>query len=75
MREIVFKASFGDERKTIRISKPNGMDSLMWQLSIDWYHQGTLYFRDGHWGAYLNDSSEITTEDIQILGEIIDNHA
>lgn len=75
MKEIVFQATFGDEIKTVRLTIPNGTDSKMWEVSIDWYHHGTLYFRDDRWGAYLNDRSVLTTEDIQILGEIIESHA
>jgi len=73
MNDITFDATFGNERKTVRMSIPEGSGSKMWEVSINCYHQGRLYYRDGQWGSYLNDLSELTTADIQILGEMIEN--
>ena len=68
---LCFEATFGDERKTVRVSKPVGMDSEAYQVSIDYYHQGIILYRDG-WIGYLNDRSILTAEDIAILGEMIE---
>lgn len=73
MQEIVFQASFGDERKTVRLTQPDGMGSETWKVLIDNYYKGGLWKRGDSWVCYGTHS--FTFEDIQILGEIIEHHA
>jgi hypothetical protein len=68
---IKFKAPFGDERKDIMLGNPHG-GSEGYQVYIDDYYQGTIVLRDGQWIGHLNDRSELTIDDIQILGERIE---
>ena len=51
------------------------MERFNLQLIIGGYYCGTIVKQNGKWIAYLNDKSlpQFTTDDIQILGEIIDN--
>lgn len=69
MKEITFEASFGDERKTVRLSQPRGMGSEIWFVTVNNYHQGEMWKRGDTWVCY---DTDLTYEDIQILGEIIE---
>lgn len=72
MQQIVFKATFGDEVKTVRLSQPNGMGGEIWFVIVNNYHWGEMWKRGDSWVCY---DTDLTTEDIQILGEIIENNA
>lgn len=71
MDAIEIIGAFGDERKTVRISQPNGAWPS-YHIMIDNYYHGNLTKLDGEWVSHLNGNSYLTTEDICILGEIID---
>lgn len=68
MNEIVFTASFGDEKKTVRIINPDG-GGEGWQVTIDYYFRGTLFKREGQWVCF---EKWLNSDDVQILGEMID---
>jgi hypothetical protein len=70
MKEIEFDASFGNKIKKVKLSSNIG-GSDGWQVSIDNYYQGTIFFKDGMWKAHLNNRSILTSDDILILGEMI----
>lgn len=72
MKEIVFQASFGDARKEVRLSRPDGMSEEIWFVLVNNYHQGQIWKRGDQWVCY---DTDLTFEDIQIIGEIIENHA
>lgn len=70
MIDIVFTAPFGNDRKTIRISRPFG-GSTNYSIHIDNYFQGEIFPSGDSWDGYLNSRSELQWVDIQLLGERI----
>lgn len=67
-----FYANFDNVQKHVTVSHSfGGPDSL--SIHIDNYYQGNMVYRDGHWMAWLNDRSLLTSADIFILGEMIEN--
>ena len=72
MKDIEFMAAFGDDRKRVRISRPQGSSSG-YQVFIANYYQGIIVKLNNEWVGHLNARSELTSDDILILGDIIDN--
>ena len=74
MKQIEFEAAFGNKRKKVEISQPHQTAVFGLQITIDGYYCGMITKQNGKWIAHLNDKSlpEFTADDIQILGEIID---
>lgn len=71
MKKLEFPATFGHQVKQVSISQPLGAGGIFY-ITIENYHQGQMWKRNGQWVGYMADKSEITAEDIQILGEMID---
>ena len=44
----------------------------VWQVFTANYYEGILVKRNGEWFGNLNSKSELTVDDVQILGAIID---
>lgn len=55
----------------IKLSQPTGAEG--WQIVIDKLYNGILFKRNGKWIAYLSPGSDLTADDVQVLGERIDN--
>lgn len=67
-----FTAYYGDEQKTVRISHVS-TGSGGYQVLIDNYYYGDMIKRNGEW-ILLSSTNLLTIDDIQILGEIIENN-
>ena len=74
MQRMEFQTEFLGKKVKVDLSMPLGSGDI-WFISVDNYHQGRLYFRDGQWGAWLNDRSVLTSDDILAMGERIDARA
>ena len=72
MKQLVFTATIGEVKAQVKLTKPQGA-SAGYQVLIDQWLQGTLIKRDQTWVAHLNRKSILTSADIGILGELIDN--
>jgi hypothetical protein len=74
MKQILFEAAFGDERKQVEISQPHGTGQQGLHIYVDKYYCGTMGKRGCQWIAHLNNNSlpEFTSTDIEILGQIIE---
>ena len=74
MKELTIDAAFGDKIKKVVVSQPHRTAAAGLHLMMDNYYCGLLIKREGKWTAYLNDKSwyDFTTDDIQILGDLID---
>lgn len=71
MKTVEFEAVYGDETKKVQLTAPSGGEGV--QVIIDNYYQGMLFKRQGKWVGYFNEDSNLTADDVQILGEMIDN--
>jgi len=71
MKSIEFDAPFGDRMKHVEIAWPTGADGVIY-ISIDNYHEGQMVYQMGEWRAYLARRSELTSDDIAALTELIE---
>jgi len=71
MPDITFTAWYGDKQKTVSLSEPPGAIGQFFVM-IDNYHQGSLVKYNGQWVWYHNNPDDFTSDDIAILGEMID---
>ena len=73
MNCLIFRIHYGSESKEAMISKPEGMSGdISYQVHINNYFQGTVKKQGGEWKAHLNQKSQLTIDDIQIIGDIIE---
>ena len=72
MKQLVFTATIGDVKTTVKLTEPQGA-SAGYQVLIDQWLQGTLVKRGQTWVAHLNKKSILTSADIGILGALIDD--
>ncbi len=72
MNSLEFTAAFGGIKKRVKLFKAHGGPEG-YQILIDNYFFGYLYFKDGNWMARLGPSSALTMADIQAFGERIDD--
>ena len=66
MKTIEFDANFGDEIRKVKLVS-NTYGGGYYQILIDSYYYGQMYYLDGVWRAWLN-NSELTGDDITIIG-------
>jgi hypothetical protein len=71
MESIEFDANYGGVIKKVKINDVH-KGSGGYQILIDNYYQGDIFFKDGQWKAQLNAKSQLTSDDILILGEKIE---
>lgn len=71
MKQLDFTATYGDEKKNVKITEPNGTGGGF-QVFIDDYYQGMLMKLNNEWVGHLNDKSQLSPDDISALGDIID---
>jgi hypothetical protein len=69
MKTIEFYGYWGDQKKKVHICAPTGGEGV--QIIIDNFYHGIILNRAGQWVGYLNGNSELTADDIQILGTIV----
>jgi hypothetical protein len=72
MKQLEFTATIGDVKTTVKLTEPQGA-SAGYQVLIDQWLQGTIVKRGHDWVAHLNRKSILTSADIAILGDLIDN--
>jgi hypothetical protein len=72
MKQLEFTAAVGEGKMQVKLTEPQGA-SAGYQVLIDQWLQGTLVKKDQIWVAHLNRKSILTSADIAILGELIDN--
>jgi hypothetical protein len=71
MQSLSFRATFGNEIKSVYISNVHN-DGSYYHLLINNYFQGSLYSHDGIWNLHSSNPTELTFEDLQFLGKKID---
>ena len=71
MKQLEFIATIGEVQATVKLTEPQGA-SAGYQVLIDQWLQGTLVKRGHDWVAYLNRKSILTSADIAILTDLID---
>jgi hypothetical protein len=71
MKQLEFTAAIGEVKTTVKLTEPQGA-SAGYQVLIDQWLQGTIVKRGQTWVAHLNRKSILTSADIGILGELID---
>ena len=71
MKQLELIATIGEVKTTVKLTEPQGA-SAGYQVLIDQWLQGTLVKRGHDWVAYLNRKSILTSADIAILGDLID---
>jgi hypothetical protein len=69
MQPIEFHDTTG---RHIKLIQPSGAEG--WQIMIDNFYNGILFKRNGEWVAYLAPGSDLTADDVQVLGERIDEN-
>jgi len=72
-KEILFDAAFGDEIKHVRLLGMNGHNGW-YHVYMDNYFKGQMFYRDETWVFFGNSQNEFTFEDVEILGQIIDEN-
>ena len=70
MKEIIFKASFGKEDKTVKFVQASGSNGS-YHIMIDNFYCGMLIKNENGYRGAFNDKYDFTTADIEILIEII----
>jgi hypothetical protein len=71
VKQFEFIATIGEVKTKVKLTEPQGA-SAGYQVLIDQWLQGTLV-KSGHdWVAHLNKRSILTSADIAILGDLID---
>lgn len=73
MKTIELSVPFGNEYKSVKIIE-NSMGGGNYQIMIDNYYQGDVVKIRGKWQAHLNNKSELTIDDIQLLSEIVEKN-
>jgi hypothetical protein len=74
MKTVEFEAQFGNETKKVKlVCNTGGCDG--WQVLINSFYQGQIFYKDGIWQAHLNAKTILTGDDITILGEIIEKRS
>ena len=71
MKQLEFTATIGEQKMQVKLTEPQGA-SAGYQVLIDQWLQGTLVKRGHDWVAYLNRKSILTSADIAILTDLID---
>jgi hypothetical protein len=69
METIHFLASFGDEKKKVKLSEVKGS----WQVYVDDYFQGTLELIKGEWKPHLNFNSVLQGDDLMVLIGLVES--
>jgi hypothetical protein len=73
MKSIVFNAAYGDVIKIVEISKPSGMGgSSSLHFYVNRFYNGDLKKRDGNWILESPKPNDLTSDDLQILGRMIE---
>jgi len=71
MRKIEFTANLAGKEVEVALYDPHP-SGKHWQILVAHYYQGSIIKRDGKWIGYLSPNSILQADDIQLLGERID---
>jgi hypothetical protein len=71
MRSIERKVLFGSVSTQLMILEPHGAAGV-YQVYIDKYYKGTISKTAGKWVGHLSYNTDLTADDIQALGEFIE---
>lgn len=72
MKTIEFYGYWGNQKKKVHICVPTGGEGC--QIIVDNFYQGIILKRKEQWVGYFNYNSELTADDIGILGKIIEDN-
>jgi hypothetical protein len=67
-----FKATIGNERVNVVIMAPEGMDGAYYMVFIENYCHGSIIKCNNQWIRLHANKLELTVDDVQALGERID---
>jgi len=73
MKKITFTKQFGQEEKKVELSNLSDVQNVFF-LNVGGYHRGLLNKYNGQWIGCFNNKSEFTADDVQFLGNFIDNN-
>ena len=73
MKYFEFIASYGNEKKVVKITQPTGGGDC-YQILIQNYFQGVITKLKNEWVPHLNSRSELTGDDVFILTEVIEKN-
>lgn len=73
MLKITLGAAVDNEIWNVELSYQTFADGK-WQILINNYYNGTMWKQNGEWCYGINNNSQLTTTDLYLLGEIIDEH-
>lgn len=71
MKKVIFDVPWGDRNATVEISQVVA-GSGGYHIYIDRYYNGQMVYRNNEWVAQLNEKSELSLEDIQVIREKIE---
>ncbi|MGY3054366.1 hypothetical protein ACVWYG_002573 [Pedobacter sp. UYEF25] len=71
MAEITFKAAFGNEVKTVRLTQPHGGQGN-YHIMIDNFYSGVIVRTHTGFLVYLNNVELLTSADLEALLERIE---
>ena len=71
MKSIEAVAIFGDVRKQLKLAFMYGASDTV-HIMLDKYYQGIFTKRDGEWVAYINEKSELCSNDILVMRELLE---
>ena len=72
MKKIAFTKKFGHEEKNVELSNLPDVTNVFF-LNVGGYHRGILNKYNGEWIGCFNKKSEFTVDDVQFLGNFIDD--
>jgi len=73
MLDITIFAVTGDVKWIVVLSYV-GVGGGHWHIDIDKGHHGSIFKRRGEWTFATNHDSELTTDDLQLIAQIIDEY-
>ena len=73
MKDFAFTISVSKTPKRVVIFQPNG--GGLYFLFMDNYYQGTMVNLNGSWIGNLNIKSELTGDNIEVLGKMIEGES
>ncbi|QEC78781.1 hypothetical protein [Mucilaginibacter ginsenosidivorax] len=65
-------APVGDDLIKVEVGVPSGMEGNTYYVTIDSYCYGSIIKRNGEWVRLHINNGELTIDDVQALGERID---
>jgi hypothetical protein len=70
MEHLEIVTWYGEEKKTVVVTQPNSASGTF-QILIDRYYHGQITRYNGKWIAYLNSKSDLTSNDLLILFNLL----